>query len=193
MTDDGSPGPETLEVFNPADDTLLGTVPLLDRNSVREAIDAAAKALPSWAARTAADRSAVLMRLHDLILLNLDELAKILTAEQGKPLAEARDEIRYGASYIEWFAEEAKRAYGEIIPSPTPDKRLFVLRQPVGVVAAITPWNFPCAMITQKNRASFSSRMHHNRQTCGDDTVFCFGVGGSCRTSGRAARRPLAS
>ncbi len=143
-------GPDQLDVCNPADDALLGTVPLLDKASIHRAIDAAEQALPGWAVRTAADRAAVLMRLHGLMLSHLEELASILTAEQGKPLAEARDEIRYGASYIEWFAEEAKRAYGEIIPSPAADRRLFVLRQPVGVVAAITPWNFPCAMIARK-------------------------------------------
>jgi succinate-semialdehyde dehydrogenase/glutarate-semialdehyde dehydrogenase len=117
---------------------------------VRLAIDEAARAQPAWAARTAADRSGVLMRLHGLMLANIEELARILTAEQGKPLAEARDEIRYAASYIEWFAEEGKRAYGDIIPSPVADKRVFVMRQPVGVVATITPWNFPCAMIARK-------------------------------------------
>jgi succinate-semialdehyde dehydrogenase / glutarate-semialdehyde dehydrogenase len=143
-------GQNRLEVRNPADDTLLGSVPLLDNADVQFAIDEAARALPGWAARTAADRAAILMRLHGLMLMHIEELAHILTAEQGKPLAEARDEIRYAASYVEWFAEEAKRAYGEIIPSPATDKRLFVLRQPVGVVAAITPWNFPCAMIARK-------------------------------------------
>jgi succinate-semialdehyde dehydrogenase / glutarate-semialdehyde dehydrogenase len=141
---------EKLSVRNPADDTLLGTVPKLDAADVRLAIHEAAVALPGWAARTAADRASVLMRLHGLMLSHIDELATILTAEQGKPLPEARDEIRYGASYLEWFAEEGKRAYGDIIPSPVPDRRLFVLRQPVGVVAAITPWNFPSAMIARK-------------------------------------------
>jgi len=141
---------QSIEVHNPADDALLGSVPRLGADAVRHAIGEAARALPCWASRTAADRAAVLMRLHGLMLTNLEELAQILTAEQGKPLAEARDEIRYAASYVEWFAEEAKRAYGEIIPSPSADKRLFVLRQPVGVVAAITPWNFPSAMIARK-------------------------------------------
>jgi succinate-semialdehyde dehydrogenase / glutarate-semialdehyde dehydrogenase len=140
----------TKQVTNPANGAVLGTVPYMGADETRAAIEAAAAAFPAWAARTAKDRSTVLRRWHDLMLANADDLATLMTAEQGKPLAEARGEITYAASFIEWFAEEAKRVYGDVIPGHQPDKRIFVLRQPVGVVAAITPWNFPSAMITRK-------------------------------------------
>jgi succinate-semialdehyde dehydrogenase / glutarate-semialdehyde dehydrogenase len=139
-----------LQVTNPATGIVLGTVPNMGTAETRAAIEAAAAAFPAWAARTAKDRATLLRRWHDLMLLNADDLAQLMTAEQGKPLAEARGEILYAASFIEWFAEEAKRVYGDVIPGHQPDKRIFVLRQPVGVVAAITPWNFPAAMITRK-------------------------------------------
>jgi succinate-semialdehyde dehydrogenase/glutarate-semialdehyde dehydrogenase len=116
----------------------------------RRAIQAAARALPAWAARTAKERAGVLRRWFDLMLANQDDLAVLMTAEQGKPLAESKGEIAYAASFIEWFAEEGKRLYGDVIPAHQADKRILVLRQPVGVVAAITPWNFPAAMITRK-------------------------------------------
>ncbi len=137
-------------VTNPATGAVLGTVPFMGADETRAAIEAAAAAFPAWAARTAKDRATLLRRWHDLMLANADDLATLMTAEQGKPLAEARGEITYAASFIEWFAEEAKRVYGDVIPGHQPDKRIFVLRQPVGVVAAITPWNFPAAMITRK-------------------------------------------
>jgi succinate-semialdehyde dehydrogenase/glutarate-semialdehyde dehydrogenase len=137
-------------VTNPANGAVLGTVPFMGADETRAAIGAAAAAFPAWAARTAKDRATLLRRWHDLMLANADDLATLMTAEQGKPLAEARGEITYAASFIEWFAEEAKRVYGDVIPGHQPDKRIFVLRQPVGVVAAITPWNFPAAMITRK-------------------------------------------
>ena len=140
----------TKPVTNPATGAVLGTVPYMGADETRAAIEAAAAAFPAWAARTAKDRSTVLRRWHDLMLANADDLATLMTAEQGKPLAEAKGEITYAASFIEWFAEEAKRVYGDVIPGHQPDKRIFVLRQPVGVVAAITPWNFPTAMITRK-------------------------------------------
>jgi succinate-semialdehyde dehydrogenase/glutarate-semialdehyde dehydrogenase len=140
----------TRPVTNPATGVVLGTVPNMGTAETRAAIEAAAAAFPAWAARTAKDRATLLRRWHDLMLLNADDLARLMTAEQGKPLAEARGEIVYAASFIEWFAEEAKRVYGDVIPGHQPDKRIFVLRQPVGVVAAITPWNFPAAMITRK-------------------------------------------
>jgi len=140
----------TLQVTNPATGVVLGTVPNMSTAETRAAIEAAAAAFPAWAARTAKDRATLLRRWHDLMLLNADDLAQLMTAEQGKPLAEAKGEIVYAASFIEWFAEEAKRVYGDVIPGHQPDKRIFVLRQPVGVVAAITPWNFPAAMITRK-------------------------------------------
>ncbi len=140
----------TKQVTNPATGAVLGTVPSMGADETRSALEAAAAAFPAWAARTAKDRSMLLRRWHDLMLANADDLAILMTAEQGKPLAEAKGEITYAASFIEWFAEEAKRVYGDVIPGHQPDKRIFVLRQPVGVVAAITPWNFPAAMITRK-------------------------------------------
>jgi succinate-semialdehyde dehydrogenase / glutarate-semialdehyde dehydrogenase len=140
----------TLEVRNPASGAVLGTVPKMGAAETRRAIEAASKALPAWAKKTAKERAQVLRKWHDLMLANVDELAKLMTAEQGKPLAEAKGEIAYAASFIEWFAEEGKRLYGDLIPGHQPDKRIMVLRQPVGVVAAITPWNFPSAMITRK-------------------------------------------
>jgi succinate-semialdehyde dehydrogenase/glutarate-semialdehyde dehydrogenase len=140
----------TATVTNPATGAVLGTVPSMGTDETRTAIAAAAAAFPAWAARTAKDRATLLRRWHDLMLSNADDLAVLMTAEQGKPLAEAKGEIVYAASFIEWFAEEGKRVYGDVIPGHQPDKRIFVLRQPVGVVAAITPWNFPAAMITRK-------------------------------------------
>ncbi len=140
----------TLAVHNPATGKTLGVIPNMGAAEVRRAIAAAAQALPSWAARTAKDRSIVLRRWFDLILQHQEDLATLMTAEQGKPLAESNGEIGYAASFIEWFAEEGKRLYGDIIPGHQADKRILVLRQPVGVVAAITPWNFPSAMITRK-------------------------------------------
>jgi succinate-semialdehyde dehydrogenase / glutarate-semialdehyde dehydrogenase len=144
--DDGS----TLKVHNPATSETLGVIPNMGTHETRRAIAAAAEALPAWAARTAKDRAAILRRWFDLMLAHQDDLATLMTAEQGKPLAESKGEIAYAASFIEWFAEEGKRLYGDIIPGHQADKRIMVLRQPVGVVAAITPWNFPSAMITRK-------------------------------------------
>ena len=143
-------GRGTVDVTNPATGEVIGTVPNLGAAETRRAIEAAAAAFPEWAARTAKERSAILRRWHDLMLANVDDLALLMTAEQGKPLAEARGEVAYAAAFIEWFAEEGKRVYGDVIPGHQRDKRLVVLRQPVGVVAAITPWNFPAAMITRK-------------------------------------------
>ncbi len=140
----------TLPVTNPATGATLGTVPQLGAAATRAAIAAAAAAFPAWAAQTAKQRAVILRRWFDLMMSNQQDLATLMTAEQGKPLAEARGEIAYAAAYIEWFAEEARRVYGEIIPGHQADKRIVVLRQPVGVVAAITPWNFPAAMIARK-------------------------------------------
>ena len=140
----------TLPVSNPATGEQLGTVPDMGASETRRAIAAAAAAFPAWAAKSAQERASVLRRWHSLMLEHQDDLATLMTAEQGKPLAESRGEIAYAASFIEWFAEEAKRLYGDVIPGHQPDKRILVLRQPVGVVAAITPWNFPAAMITRK-------------------------------------------
>jgi succinate-semialdehyde dehydrogenase/glutarate-semialdehyde dehydrogenase len=146
----GADGGGTLPVKNPASAATLGVVPNMGAGETRRAIAAAAAALPPWAARTAKERAAILRRWFELMLANQDDLAVLMTAEQGKPLAEAKGEIAYAASFIEWFAEEGKRLYGDIIPGHQADKRILVLRQPVGVVAAITPWNFPSAMITRK-------------------------------------------
>jgi succinate-semialdehyde dehydrogenase/glutarate-semialdehyde dehydrogenase len=129
---------------------VLGTVPRLGADETRRAIDAAAAAMPAWRALTAKERAAILRRWHDLMIEHTEELALLMTLEQGKPLTESRGEIAYAASFIEWFAEEAKRVYGDVIPGHQPDKRIIVLKEPVGVVAAITPWNFPAAMITRK-------------------------------------------
>jgi succinate-semialdehyde dehydrogenase/glutarate-semialdehyde dehydrogenase len=140
----------THDVLNPATGEKLGTVPDLGAPEARRAIEAAAAAFPAWARKTAKDRATILRRWFDLMMANQDDLAVIMTAEQGKPLAESKGEIAYAASFIEWFAEEGKRLYGDVIPTHQSDKRLLVLRQPIGVVAAITPWNFPAAMITRK-------------------------------------------
>lgn len=140
----------TLEVSNPATGSQLGTVPDCGREETHLAIESAARALPAWAARTPKERSILLRRWFELILTHQSDLATLMTAEQGKPLLEAKGEIAYAASFIEWFAEEGKRIYGDVIPAHAADKRILVLRQPVGVVAAITPWNFPSAMITRK-------------------------------------------
>ena len=140
----------TRDVLNPATGNKLGTVPNMGAQETRRAIDAAAAALPAWAKKTAQERALILRRWYELMLANQEDLARIMTAEQGKPLAEARGEIAYAASFLEWFAEEGKRLYGDVIPSHQPDKRILVLRQPIGVVAAITPWNFPAAMIARK-------------------------------------------
>jgi succinate-semialdehyde dehydrogenase/glutarate-semialdehyde dehydrogenase len=144
--DDGA----TVDIRNPANGSVVGAVPVMRAGETRRAIDAASRAMPEWAKRTAKDRATVLRRFAELMVANADDLAVIMTSEQGKPLAEARGEITYAAAFLEWFAEEGKRVYGEIIPTFRADARLMVLRQPVGVAAAITPWNFPAAMITRK-------------------------------------------
>jgi len=143
-------GRGTVAVTNPATGDVLGTVPNMGGMETRRAIEAAEAARHDWAARTAAERSAILRRFFNLILQNQDDLGELLTREQGKPLAEARGEIAYAASFIEWFAEEARRAYGEVVPAHARDKRIVCLQQPIGVVGAVTPWNFPAAMITRK-------------------------------------------
>jgi succinate-semialdehyde dehydrogenase/glutarate-semialdehyde dehydrogenase len=137
-------------VRNPATGEQLAEVADLDRADARAAIEAAAAALPAWRAKTAKERAAVLRRWFEAIVAAQDDLAQLMTAEQGKPLAETRGEVAYGASFIEWFAEEGKRAYGDVIPTHAAGKRILVIKQPIGVVTAITPWNFPIAMITRK-------------------------------------------
>jgi succinate-semialdehyde dehydrogenase/glutarate-semialdehyde dehydrogenase len=140
----------SFEVRNPSDNSLIGHVPDMRAGETRRAIAAAEKAFHSWKKESAEHRSKLLRKWFDLMIENVDDLGKILTLEQGKPLAEARGEVLYGASFVEWFAEEAKRIYGDVIPGNTANSRIVVLKQPVGVVAAITPWNFPNAMITRK-------------------------------------------
>jgi succinate-semialdehyde dehydrogenase/glutarate-semialdehyde dehydrogenase len=143
-------GDATFEVTNPADGTVIANVADLGPGETRVAIEAAHRAFPTWAAKTAKERGAILRRWSDLMLAHADDLAKLMTAEQGKPLAESKGEVAYGASFIDWFADEAKRGYGHTIPTPMPGKRLMSIKQPIGVCAAIAPWNFPIAMITRK-------------------------------------------
>lgn len=143
-------GGETIDVTNPASGAKLGTVPKMGANETRRAIEAAEAAMPAWQALTAKERAAILRRWHDLMFEHQDDLARLMTAEQGKPLAEARGEVAYAASFIEWFAEEGKRIYGDTIPSHRGDARIVVIKEGIGVCAAITPWNFPAAMITRK-------------------------------------------
>ena len=143
-------GGQTINVNNPATGEHIGTVPLMGAAETRRAIEAANAAWPAWRKKTAKERAAVLRRWHDLILENADDLALIMTTEQGKPLPEAKGEVQFGASFIEWFAEEGKRVAGDTLQSPWPDRRLVVTKEPIGVCAAITPWNFPAAMITRK-------------------------------------------
>jgi succinate-semialdehyde dehydrogenase/glutarate-semialdehyde dehydrogenase len=140
----------TLDVTNPATGELVARVPKMGAAETRRAIEAAERAWPAWKRKTAKERSAILRRWFELMMAAQDDLAAILTAEQGKPLAEAKGEIAYGASYFEWYAEEAKRVYGDTIPTHQGDKRVVVLKDPIGVCAAVTPWNFPNAMITRK-------------------------------------------
>jgi len=144
--DDGG----SMPVVDPATGALVGSVPVFHAAETKRAIDAANRALPAWRAKTAKERSAILRKWHDLMQANAGDLARILTAEQGKPLAEAKGEIAIAAAYVDWFAEEAKRVYGDVIPTMANDRRLVVVKEPVGVCAAITPWNFPSAMITRK-------------------------------------------
>ena len=140
----------TISVNNPADNSILGTVPKMGANETRRAIEAADRALPAWRAKTAKERANILRKWFNLMMENQEDLAQLMTAEQGKPLTESRGEIAYSGSFIEWFAEEGKRIYGDTIPSHGVDKRIVVLKQPIGVCVAITPWNFPSAMLTRK-------------------------------------------
>ena len=144
--DDGS----TIDVTNPADGSVLGTIPKMGANETRRAIEAAERAWPAWRRKTAKERAVILRRWYELMMENQEDLARLMTLEQGKPITESRGEIAYGGSFIEWFAEEGKRIYGDTIPPHQADKRIVVIKEPVGVVCAITPWNFPNAMITRK-------------------------------------------
>ena len=140
----------TLTIYNPANGELVGTVPKMGAAEARRAIETAHEAFKLWRQKTAKERAAMLRKWFELMVANTDDLAVLMTLEQGKPLAESKGEIGYGASFIEWFSEEAKRVYGDTIPAQAPDKRIVVIKQPIGVCAAVTPWNFPNAMITRK-------------------------------------------
>lgn len=146
----GAGSNETIDVTNPATGETLGTIPKMGADETREAIEAANEAYPAWRAKTAKERAAILRKWFDLMMENQEDLARMMTAEQGKPLKESMGEIVYAASFIEWFAEEGKRIYGDTIPQHAPGKRIVVTKEPIGVCAAITPWNFPAAMITRK-------------------------------------------
>src|SRR5881392_4039722 len=141
---------QSLNVDNPATGEIIGTVPKLSAAETRQAIEAANRAFPAWSKKTAKERAAILRRWFDLMMANQDDLARLMTLEQGKPLAESKGEVAYAAAFLEWFGEEAKRIYGDTIPQHQADKRIVVIKQPIGVVACITPWNFPLAMITRK-------------------------------------------
>ena len=175
-------------ITNPATDEEIAKVPNFGADEANQAIAAATKAFGTWSKTLAKERSAVLRRWYELMVENADELAALLTREQGKPLAEAKGEILYGASFIEYYAEEAKRIYGETIPSPFPDGRIVVIRQPIGVVAAITPWNFPAAMITRKVAPAFAAGLHGGRQA-GSRYAIDSLCPGSPGTGSRPARR----
>ncbi|WP_366555997.1 succinate-semialdehyde dehydrogenase [Aquibaculum sediminis] len=153
----GADGDGRIEVTNPANGSLLGTIPDMGAAETGRAIEAAAAAWPAWRGRLAKDRAAILRRWADLMAENREELARLMTLEQGKPVAESRGEIDYAASFLEWFGEEAKRMYGETIPSHLPGSKMIVTREPIGVTAAITPWNFPAAMITRKAGAALAA------------------------------------
>src|SRR6201996_7066347 len=146
----GAGNNQTIKVTNPATGETLGTVPRMGAEEPRRAIEAADRALPAWRAKTAKERAQILRKWFDLMMANQEDLAQLMTAEQGKPLAESKGEIAYAAAFIEWFGEEGKRLYGDTIPSHGADKRIVVIKEPIGVTAAITPWNFPAAMITRK-------------------------------------------
>ena len=150
-------GRGVIEVDNPASGEVIGTVPKLGRSETQQAIAAAARAFPAWRRKTAKERAAVMRRWFELMLASQDDLARLMTTEQGKPLTESKGEVAYAASFLEWFGEEAKRAYGDTIPGQQPDKRLIVVKEPIGVVACITPWNFPLAMITRKAGPAIAS------------------------------------
>ena len=144
----GDDAKSRFDVTNAYSNEVISTLPDMGKKETDEAIDAANNAWPEWRSRTAKERAIILKKWFDLIMMNQEDLAILMTAEQGKPIAEARGEVGYGASFIEWFAEEGKRTYGDVIPTPANDRRILVIKQPIGVVASITPWNFPIAMLS---------------------------------------------
>ena len=157
---------ETFAILNPANGETIAEIAKCGTAETRRAIEAAEKAQISWRKKPSKERAAILRKWFNLMVEAQEDLAQILTAEQGKPLAEARGEVAYGASYIEWFAEESKRIYGDTIPSPSDDKRVVVIKQPVGVVACITPWNFPNAMLTRKIAPALAAGVYGRMQAC---------------------------
>ena len=179
-------GAQQIEVTNPANGQRIASVPRLGAAQTRQAIEAANRAWPAWRARTAKDRTAVFKRWFELMIANQDDLACIMTAEQGKPLAEARGEIGYAASFIEWFAEEGKRVYGDTIPAPVRSQRIVVIKEPIGVCAAITPWNFPAAMITRKAGPALAAGCTMVVKPASQTPLTALAFGGA----GRARRNP---
>ena len=186
----GADSGNTFPVTNPADGNKLAEVPNQDVAETRRAIEAANEAWPAWRSRTAKDRAVILRRWYELMLENKDDLAKIMTAEQGKPLAESAGEIMYGASFIEWFAEEGKRVYGDVIPAHMPDRQ-YCCDQAIrsGVVAAITPWNFPNAMITRKAGPALAAGCPIVIKPASEDTIVRAGVGRIGGAGGDSRRR----
>jgi succinate-semialdehyde dehydrogenase/glutarate-semialdehyde dehydrogenase len=167
----------TIDVTDPATGKSIGTVPSAGVDETRAAIEAAHAAFPAWAAKTAQERATLLRKLADEIMKHQDALAELLTREQGKPLAEAKGEVGMSAAYVLWFAEEARRVYGDVIPSPWADRRIIVTKQPLGVVGAITPWNFPSSMLGPEDRPGAGRRLHHCRQAGLADALFSPGLG----------------
>ena len=169
-----------IDVDNPATGEIIGSVPRLGRAETRRAIDAAALAFPAWRKKPAKERAAIMRRWFDLMMANLEDLALLMTTEQGKPLTESKGEVAYAASFLEWFGEEANRIYGDTIPAHQADKRIVVTKEPIGVVACITPWNFPLAMITRKAGPAIAAGCTV------PDAVFRAGARGAGRTRRRA-------
>ena len=180
---------QTIVVKNPATGEAVGEVPNMGTAETSRAIEAANAAYPAWRAMLAKERGAILRKLSDLMLANADDLAVIMTAEQGKPLAESKGEIVYAASFIDWFADEAKRIYGDTIPQNAKGRRILVLKEPIGVFAAITPWNFPAAMITRKAGPRLGRGLHRRDPPGLADPVLGAGAGGAGRARGHAGGR----
>src|SRR6201981_245107 len=166
----------TIPVTNPATGEQLGTVPRMGAEETRQAIEASDRALPAWRAKTAKERAQILRRMYDLMMANQEDLATLMTAEQGKPMTKSRGEIAYAAAFIEWFGEEGKRVYGDTIPAHASDKRIVVTKEPIGVCAAITPWNFPAAMITRKAGPALAAGCTKGVKPAGGDPFFALAL-----------------
>ncbi len=174
----------TFPVTNPATNEVICELPDLTVSETKYAIECAAKAQKQWQKVTPKERASVLRRWYDLVIENHGELAQLLSLEQGKPITESRGEILYGASFIEWFVEEAKRIYGDVLPQDKENHRLLVIKQAIGVVAAVTPWNFPNAMITLQSSSRLYSRLRHCVKTCTGNTPVCLSLSGISTSSG---------